>query len=102
MVKKKRTVITPHIIKEINELWHRNHNYAQTGRELGISGSTVKKYVIKDYVLEEERKEIPKLSEEEKERLEKRNEEMKEVLTFLDYLEDEEEKIRELDQYLTL
>lgn len=102
MTKRKRTFVTPHMVKEINELWHRNHNYAQTGRELGISGSTVKKYVIKDYVLEENKKEIPKLSEEEIKRLEERNEETREVLAFLDYFDNEEEKIRELDEYLTL
>lgn len=35
---------------QINELYYVNHNKAQTARELGISASSVTKYLIPDYV----------------------------------------------------
>lgn len=99
-MKKKRTRITQEIIKEINEKWHRNHNYAQTGRELGISGTTVKKYVIPDYILEENREKLPELSSDIIEKIENSNNE--DWILFLDYLEGEEEEKNNLNKYLAL
>ena len=55
-----RTVITKEKIKEINELFYILGVKAQVAREMGISASTVSKYIIEGYVPEEmiERKEI--------------------------------------------
>lgn len=39
-------------IKEINELYLKLQTYAAVGRALGISPTTVKKYIIKDYMSE--------------------------------------------------
>ena len=39
-------------IKEINELYLKLQTYAAVGRALGISPTTVKKYIIKDYTSE--------------------------------------------------
>ena len=44
------TTITKEQIKQINQLYYEYHNYAKVGRELGISGTTVKKYVDPNYV----------------------------------------------------
>lgn len=41
--------ITNQVITEINELYYINKNYSQTARDLGISPSSVKKYVISGY-----------------------------------------------------
>ena len=44
------TKITQDIEKQINELYYKCKVYAQVARELGISPSTVKKYVRPNYV----------------------------------------------------
>jgi len=46
------TRITPEIKKQINERYLKLKTYAAVGRELGISASTVKRYVIPGYVPE--------------------------------------------------
>lgn len=43
--KKPRVKITPELIEEINSLYEKNPNMAAVGRELGISSTTVKKYL---------------------------------------------------------
>ena len=43
------TTIISVIIKQINQLYYEYHNYSKVARELGISPSTVKKYVDPDY-----------------------------------------------------
>lgn len=43
------TKITDEIKIKINEFYASNHNYSATARELGISPSTVKKYVDPNY-----------------------------------------------------
>ena len=35
---------------KFNELYYKYHNYSRVARETGFSPSTVKKYIIKDYV----------------------------------------------------
>lgn len=40
-------------IKQINELYVKNHTYAAVARELGVSPATVKKYVLPNYVPED-------------------------------------------------
>ena len=53
------TRITPEQKKQINELYLKLKTYAAVGREMGISASTVKKYVLPDYVPVSEIKHIP-------------------------------------------
>jgi hypothetical protein len=53
-----RTVITPDKIKEINERYKALGTYAAVSRELNISPSTVRKYVIKTEVVNNEKVEI--------------------------------------------
>jgi hypothetical protein len=50
------TKITTDTIKQINELYIKLGTYAAVARELGIAASTVKKYVVADYVPLEQRK----------------------------------------------
>lgn len=51
-----KTVVTPDLIKEINELYIKLKTYAGVSRALGGSPSpaTVKKYIIPNYVAESE------------------------------------------------
>lgn len=44
-----RTVVDQNMIIKINNTYLKLKTYAATARELGISASTVSKYVIKDY-----------------------------------------------------
>ena len=44
-----RTVIDQNMIIKINNTYLKLKTYAATARELGISASTVSKYVSKDY-----------------------------------------------------
>ena len=44
------TKVTEEIIIQINELYIESKNYSAVGRELGLSPSTIKKYVKIDYV----------------------------------------------------
>lgn len=44
-----RTVIDQSMIIKINNAYLKLHTYAAVARELGISASTVSKYIIKDY-----------------------------------------------------
>lgn len=55
-----RTIITNEKIKEINDLYYTLGVKAQVAREMGISASTVSKYVIDGYIPEEmiEREEV--------------------------------------------
>lgn len=46
--KKTRVKVTPELIEKINELYAKNCNMAATAKELGISSSTVKKYLNDD------------------------------------------------------
>lgn len=46
--------VTDEDIKRMNELYLKIGTYAGVAREVGFSGSTVKKYIIIDYVAEEE------------------------------------------------
>lgn len=46
--RKPKTTITPEIITEINNRYEICKNMSQVGRELGISPSTVKKYLTED------------------------------------------------------
>lgn len=41
--------ITNEQIEKINEVYLICHTYAETARRVGVSPSTVKKYIIKDY-----------------------------------------------------
>ena len=43
------TKINQSDIKQINQLYYQCHNYSQVAREMGISPSTVKKYVQVNY-----------------------------------------------------
>lgn len=45
---KPRVKITPEIIEQINLLYAKNRNMAEVARQLGISGSTVKKYLSEE------------------------------------------------------
>ena len=49
------TKITTDMIKQINELYIQHKTYAAVAREMGIAASTVKKYVVADYIPLEER-----------------------------------------------
>ena len=49
------TKVTPEMIEEINELYLQIGVKARVARELGISASTVSKYIISDYVPKNER-----------------------------------------------
>lgn len=49
-----RTIITSEKIKEINERFHICGVKAQVAREMGISASTVAKYIVDGYVPEDE------------------------------------------------
>lgn len=55
-----RTKITKEKVKEINDLYYVLGVKAQVARELGISASTVAKYIVEGYVPEEmiEREEV--------------------------------------------
>ncbi len=48
-----RKLVTPQDIENINELYLSLHTYAAVAREVGFSGSTVKKYIIEGYVSKE-------------------------------------------------
>lgn len=37
-------------IKKINEIYYKTKNYAETARQTGFSASTVKKYIIADFI----------------------------------------------------
>ena len=50
------TKITTDMIKQINELYIQYKTYAAVAREMGIAASTVKKYIVKDYIPLGERK----------------------------------------------
>lgn len=45
---KQRTVVTPELIKKINERYEVTKNFAQVGRELGISPQTVKRHLTEE------------------------------------------------------
>ena len=45
-----RKLVTPQDIKKMNELYISLHTYAAVAREVGFSATTVKKYIITDYV----------------------------------------------------
>ena len=47
--------VTNKDIINFNELYHKCKNYAQVARETGFSPATVKKYVDKNYIPQEER-----------------------------------------------
>lgn len=47
-----RKQVTNEDKKKINELYAISHNYSQVARETGFSPSTVKKYIIPNYVSE--------------------------------------------------
>ena len=49
------TKVTPEMIEQINELYLELGVKAQVARKLGISPSTVSKYIIADYVPKNER-----------------------------------------------
>ena len=49
------TKITQEDIKRINESYYKLKSYAGVARELGYSAATVKKYVIADYIPEDQR-----------------------------------------------
>ena len=53
-----RTIVTPEMIKEMNELYLQLKTYAAVSRAMGGSPSatTVKKYIIPNYVAEVDRK----------------------------------------------
>ena len=53
-----RTVVTQDMIKQINELYLKIKTYSGVAREVGISPSTVKKYIIPNYQSEENIKKI--------------------------------------------
>ena len=46
--------VTDEDIKKMNELYLEIGTYAGVAREVGFSGSTVKKYIVENYVAEEE------------------------------------------------
>lgn len=48
-----RTRITPLMVKEINEKYLKSGVKAQVAREMGISASTVTKYIVAGYVSED-------------------------------------------------
>lgn len=53
-----RTIVTQDMIKQINELYLKIKTYSGVAREVGISPSTVKKYIIPNYQSEENIKKI--------------------------------------------
>lgn len=42
--------VTQEDVKNFNELYIKYHTYAEVARQTGFSPTTVKKYIIKDYV----------------------------------------------------
>lgn len=46
--------VTDEDIKRMNELYLKIGTYAGVAREVGFSGSTVKKYIVTNYIAEEE------------------------------------------------
>lgn len=50
--------VTNDNIIEFNELYYQYHNYSKVARETGYSPSTVKKYIVKDYIPISNRKNI--------------------------------------------
>lgn len=57
---KTRKTVQPHDIIAMNEAYIKIGTYAGAGRETGWSGSTVKRYIIADYVPQSEQKPIVK------------------------------------------
>lgn len=55
--------VTREDIHNINEIYARCHNYAETARQTGWSPSTVKNYVQKDYVPDANRAEAIRVTE---------------------------------------
>lgn len=55
--------VTREDIHNINEIYARCHNYAETARQTGWSPSTVKNYVQKDYVPDANRAEVIRVTE---------------------------------------
>lgn len=53
-----RTIVTQDMIKQINELYLKIKTYSGVAREVCISPSTVKKYIIPNYQSEENIKKI--------------------------------------------
>lgn len=49
-----RTIITSKMIQEINDLYYELRNKSAVAREMGISASTVSKYIQDGYVPKEE------------------------------------------------
>lgn len=45
-----RTIVTTDMINKINELYYYNRNKSAVAREMGISASTVSKYIVDDYI----------------------------------------------------
>lgn len=48
-----RKMVTPQDIEKMNELYLSLHTYAAVAREVGFSATTVKRYIISDYVVKE-------------------------------------------------
>ena len=46
-------MVTPQDIEKMNELYLSLHTYAAVAREVGFSATTVKRYIISDYVAKE-------------------------------------------------
>lgn len=45
-----RTTVTQEMKILMNELYYKNHNYSAVAREVGVSPSTVKRYIIEGYI----------------------------------------------------
>lgn len=99
-----RTVITNEKIKEINDLYYVLGVKAQVAREMGISASTVSKYIIDGYIPEEmiEREEVD--LEEMRSRIEEFILDLKTINpnSILALTEEEKEEIEDLWKEMTI
>ena len=91
-----RTIVTQDMIKQINELYLKIKTYSGVAREVGISPSAVKKYIIPNYQSEEnikkiifKKEDIPELSFEKFKNLEDRG-------SLRNLTDEDKEEIKEL------